>query len=296
MGRFSALLIGASAYDEAPLGFVLRDLKKLREALQRRGVRVELPRPPAGWPVTANFVNGEVVGFLARAEPGERLLIGLSGHGTHVDGQDYLVPEDIHPEQRPLWKGCIAIDWKQELQETRAAQVLFLVDACRQGIRDAMGPPVGWSPSKMRAVASRKVARLYACAPGELARFVASGESTAQAGDGSFSLFSRAVREVLVSHEGPLNLDELRAGVQQRVSALHREYRKAAEWPGGWPGRGAGGAAVLTQPPDAVAGWRSCGDPGTGAFPPLRWRSTGRRPWWRRGPIARLPSSSPCRG
>ncbi|KJS58736.1 hypothetical protein VM95_31490, partial [Streptomyces rubellomurinus] len=122
--------------------------------------------------------------------------------------------------------GCIAIDWKQELQETAAAQVLFLVDACRQGIRDAMGPPPGWSPSKMRAVAGRKVARLYACAPGELARFVPAEESTAQGGDGSFSLFSRAVREVLVSHEGPLDLSELRAGVQERVSALHREHRK----------------------------------------------------------------------
>ncbi|KJS57377.1 hypothetical protein VM98_01875 [Streptomyces rubellomurinus subsp. indigoferus] len=227
MGRFSALLIGASAYDDAPLRFVPRDVEQLGEALRGRGVRVEVPRPREGRQVTANFVNGEVVGFLARAEPGERLLIGLSGHGTHVDGQDYLVPEDIHPELRPYRSGCIAIDWKQELQETAAAQVLFLVDACRQGIRDAMGPPPGWSPSKMRAVAGRKVARLYACAPGELARFVPAEESTAQAGDGgSFSLFSRAVREVLVSHEGPLDLGELRAGVQERVSALHREHRK----------------------------------------------------------------------
>ncbi|KJS57690.1 caspase family protein, partial [Streptomyces rubellomurinus] len=131
----SALLIGASAYDDAPLRFVPRDVEQLGEALRGRGVRVEVPRPRAGRPVTANFVNGEVVGFLARAEPGERLLIGLSGHGTHVDGQDYLVPEDIHPELRPYRSGCIAIDWKQELQETAAAQVLFLVDACRQGIR-----------------------------------------------------------------------------------------------------------------------------------------------------------------
>ncbi|MGA5818064.1 caspase family protein [Kitasatospora sp. NPDC094028] len=228
-GGFSALLIGASAYDEAPLRFVPRDLEKLGEALRRRGVRVESPRPRDGRQVTANFVNGEVVGFLARAEPGERLLISLSGHGTHVDGQDYLVPEDIHPELRPYRSGCIAIDWKQELQETAAAQVLFLVDACRQGIRDAMGPPPGWSPSKMRAVAGRKVARLYACAPGELARFVPAEESTASSGDGSFSLFSRAVREVLLSHEGPLDLGELRAGVQERVSALHREHRKAGK-------------------------------------------------------------------
>ncbi|MFF2073501.1 caspase family protein [Kitasatospora sp. NPDC058162] len=226
MGRFSALLIGAADYGRDSLPFVHQDLASLGKALEARGADVWLPRPRAGGQVTANFVNGEVGDFLARAVPGERLVICLSGHGTHVDGQDYLVPEDIHPQQRPYWSGCIAIDWKQGLQETAAAQVLFLIDACRQGIRDSMGPPPGWSPSKMRAVASRRVARLYACAPGELARFVPAEDSTAGSADGSFSLFSRAVREVLVSHEGPLHLDELRAGVQQRVNALHREHRK----------------------------------------------------------------------
>ncbi|MGA5818071.1 caspase family protein [Kitasatospora sp. NPDC094028] len=227
VGRFSALLIGAADYVTDPLPFVPRDLEHLGEALEARGVGVQLPRPREGAQVTRNFVIGEVSSFLARAEPGDRLVIGLSGHGVHANGHDYLVPEDIHLGQSPYSSGCIRIGWQQELQETDATQVLFLIDACRQGIRDSMGPPRGWSASRMRTVANRKVARLYACAPGELSRFVTVEESTASSGDGSFSLFSRAVRDVLLSHEGPLNLDELRAKVHGRVNALHHEHRKA---------------------------------------------------------------------
>ncbi|KJS57361.1 hypothetical protein VM98_01760 [Streptomyces rubellomurinus subsp. indigoferus] len=231
MGRFSALLIGAADYGRAPLPFVHRDLRGLGEALEARGVDVRLPRPRAGTQVTANFVNGEVGGFLMRARAGDRLLVCLSGHGAHADGQDFLVPEDMHRGVVPYQSGCIAIDWRQEAERTRAAQVLFLVDACRQGFdEDAMGEPVGWSAERMRAAASRKVARLYACAPGQVARFVTAEESVAASAGGSFSLFSRAVRDVLVSHDGPLNLRQLRDGVQGRIDALHRDHRKD-----GWP-------------------------------------------------------------
>ncbi|KJS51788.1 hypothetical protein VM98_35245, partial [Streptomyces rubellomurinus subsp. indigoferus] len=68
-----------------------------------------------------------------------------------------------------------------------------------------LNPAAGVLPSARRA--GQKVAGLDACAPGELARFVPGEESPAEAGDcGSLSLFSRAVRELPVSHEGPLQL------------------------------------------------------------------------------------------
>ncbi|KJS61848.1 caspase family protein [Streptomyces rubellomurinus] len=223
MGRFSALLIGAADYGEGEsLHFVHRDLEKLGEALRERGVEVLRPRPVAGRQVTANFVNGEVNGFLKRARPGDRLLICLSGHGTHIDGQDFLVPEDIHPEVQ-YKSGCVAIDWKEQLQGTRAAQVLIMIDACRQGVRDYMAGPVGWASGEVRAVAGRKVARLYACSPGELARFAPAAEPSWTQDDGSFSLFSRAVRDVLVAHDGPLDLQQLCEQVQVKVEVLHRE-------------------------------------------------------------------------
>ncbi|MGA5818048.1 caspase family protein [Kitasatospora sp. NPDC094028] len=223
MGRFSALLIGAADYGESDsLHFVHRDLEKLGEVLRERGVEVVRPRPREGHQVTRNFVKGEVIGFLRRARPGSRLLICLSGHGTHIDGQDFLVPEDIHPDL-PYKSGCVAIDWKEQLQSTPAAQVLFMIDACRQGVRDYMAGPMGWATGEVRAVAGRKLAKLYACSPGELARFAPAVKPSWTVDDGSFSLFSRAVRDVLVAHDGALDLDRLFRLVKQRVEHLHRE-------------------------------------------------------------------------
>ncbi|MCG6494181.1 caspase family protein [Kitasatospora sp. A2-31] len=167
MGGFAALLIGASDYEPAglpPLSFVPRDLQRLGEALRARGFRVVLPK--ARRQVSTNFVNGEVGHFLRAARRGETLLICLSGHGLHAKGTDYLIPEDAHPNMEPFWSGCVAIDWRNEVENTPAAQVLFLIDACREGVQqDSMGGTVGWASRKALIVAGRKVAHLYACSP-----------------------------------------------------------------------------------------------------------------------------------
>ncbi|MFC5661530.1 caspase family protein [Kitasatospora misakiensis] len=231
MGGFAALLIGASDYGRVgftPLPFVLRDLERLDGALRARGFRVE--RPEAGTQINWNYVNGEVSRFLAHARHGETLLICLSGHGLHADGVDYLVPEDLHRHRWPLSAGCVAIDWRNEIENTPAAQVLFLIDACREGVRnDTMGGAAGWASRKAMKVRERRVAHLYACSPGGYAYFVGPGdpgEAERGPGDDSFSLFSRAVLEVLLSHDGRLTLAQLRSAVQPRIEELHRAYGK----------------------------------------------------------------------
>ncbi|MCX4683696.1 caspase family protein [Kitasatospora purpeofusca] len=221
MGGFAALLIGASDYARVgftPLPFVPRDLERLDNALRARGFRVE--RPGADEPISWNFVNGEVSRFLEKARRDETLLICLSGHGLHAQGVDYLIPEDLHRYRKPLWSGCVAIDWRSEVENTRAAQVLFLVDACREGVgSDTMAGAVGWASGRAMTVKSRRIAHLYACSPGGYAHFVA-------ARSGSFSLFSRAVLDVLLVHEGPLNLEQLSEAVQRRIEELHTEHGK----------------------------------------------------------------------
>ncbi|KJY29149.1 caspase family protein [Streptomyces sp. NRRL S-495] len=222
MGGFAALLIGASDYERVgftPLPFVPRDLERLDAALRARGFRVE--RPGAGERISWNFVNGEVSRFLEKARRGETLLICLSGHGLHAQGVDYLIPEDLHRYRKPLWSGCVAIDWRSEVENTRAAQVLFLIDACREGVGgDTMAGAVGWASGRAMTVKSRRIAHLYACSPGGYAHFVA-------AGSGSFSLFSRAVLDELLAHDGPLTLEWLSEAVQSRIEALHAEHGKS---------------------------------------------------------------------
>ncbi|MEU6071042.1 caspase family protein [Streptomyces sp. NPDC047082] len=182
------------------------------------------------WQLTPNIINGEVTGFLKKAEPGDHLLIVLSGHGVHSDGKDYLIPEDIHPELSTFVSGCVEIDWRAELEHCSAAQIVFLIDACREGIeRDTMGTSA-WTSRKVAATLRRKVAYVYACSKAEFARYVRETDTVRDGHDvgtrprESFSLFSRAVTDVLGGTASTLH--EFRTSVQERVDALHLAYGK----------------------------------------------------------------------
>ncbi|NUV58373.1 caspase family protein [Streptomyces sp. CAI-85] len=242
MGRHRALLIGTSEYDMrgvASLPFIPGDLARLGAVLRDRGfdeVQVLAGRE-GGKQVSANYVNGRVVGFLRRARPGDTLFILLSGHGVHAKGRDYLVPEDIDEDTHPFESGCVAIDWREHLDDTPASQVVFLIDACREGIEpQSMGVASvrQWSRQKVSAALRRKVAYVYACSPAQLALFVRPHDvpgdpvTDARPGD-SFSLFSRSVSDVIGACPdlAPLTLDAFREAVQDRVTALHRAYHKA---------------------------------------------------------------------
>ncbi|MFF6954363.1 caspase domain-containing protein [Streptomyces iakyrus] len=241
MGRHRALLIGASGYEVSgvsSLPFIPNDLARLGAALKERGfdeVQVLAARE-GGKQVSANYVNARVIGFLKRARQGDTLLIFLSGHGVHSRGRDYLVPEDIDEDTHPFESGCVAIDWRQHLDETLAGHVVFLIDACREGIEQGSMGIAGvqqWSRQKISAALRRKVAYVYACSPGQLALFVRAHESPTQVVAGiepgeSFSLFSRSVSDVISIQPatGMLALDEFKRTVQGRMSELHRAYAK----------------------------------------------------------------------
>ncbi|MGW1957603.1 caspase family protein [Streptomyces sp. NPDC001920] len=294
MARHRALLIGASDYEMRgvpPLPFIPADLARLGSVLEDRGfddVQVLAGRE-GGKQVSANYVNARVAGFLRRAHPGDTLFILLSGHGVHAKGRDYLVPEDIDEDTHPFEAGCVAIDWREHLDETPAEHVVFLIDACREGIeQDSMGVTSvkQWSRQKISAALRRKVAYVYACSPGQYALFVRphdfplSPVAGARVGD-SFSIFSRSVSDVIAAHPGgaTLPLGRFQDAVQNRMTELHRGYRKSGQpqflrvvsdipsdgflflpSPGGRPGRVRGPSAVMPGPSAAE------GDADTAAY------------------------------
>ncbi|MFI0937746.1 caspase family protein [Streptomyces sp. NPDC021020] len=230
---YRALLIGASTYDDPAIGdlpFVPEDLRQLHAALSARGfASVEVLEAPRG--IIRTTVNARVGGFLREARRDDVLLVVLSGHGQRFEGTDYLIPEDASFAIRPFAECCVAIDWQRELEDSAAAQVLFLVDACREGFaRDTMSPVGvrGWGGQRIAAALRRKVGYLYACSPAQVALFVKPNE---QAADGtspgeSFSLFSRAVAGVVAELPHAMDLGEFHRQVQERVTALHRAYAK----------------------------------------------------------------------
>ncbi|MGX1546835.1 caspase family protein [Streptomyces adustus] len=244
MARHRALLIGASDYEMhgvSSLPFIPGDLARLGLILEERGfdeVQVLAGRE-GGKQVSANYMNGRVAGFLRRARPDDTLVILLSGHGVHAKGRDYLVPEDIDEDTHPFESGCVAIDWREHLDETLAGQVVFLIDACREGIeQESMGVASvkQWSRQKVSAALRRKVAYVYACSPTQLALFVRPQDTPVSPVDGirpgeSFSIFSRSVSDVIAAHSdaAALDLDEFKDAVQDRMTELHRVYRKRGQ-------------------------------------------------------------------
>ncbi|WP_330305450.1 MULTISPECIES: caspase family protein [unclassified Streptomyces] len=231
MARYKALLIGVAQYEApgiSPLPFVHDDLDRMATALSARGFH-QVHLAQAQW-FTPNVINGEVTGFLASAEPGDRLLVVMSGHGVHSEGRDYLVPEDIRPELSPFTGGCVEIDWRDELESTRASQVVFLIDACREGIRNDTMSTSAWSIRKVAAALRRKAAYVYACSQAEVARYVRDTDTVRAGHDvgtkpaDTFSLFSRTVTDLLA---GPVStLREFKPAAQERIDALHKAYGK----------------------------------------------------------------------
>ncbi|MDH6222946.1 caspase family protein [Streptomyces pseudovenezuelae] len=245
MGRHRGLLIGASEYEMRgiqPLPFVPGDLTRLGAVLTAHGfsdVQV-LARRAGGKQISANYINARVVGFLRRVRPGDTAFILLSGHGVHARGKDYLVPEDIDEDVHPFESGCVPIDWRRHLDETPADHVVFLIDACREGIEQDSMSVAGvreWGRQQISAALRRKVAYLYGCSPAQLALFVHPYE---QAQDGldhrtrpgeSFSIFSRSIADVVSEHPRgePLALAAFKDAVQDRVTELHRAYGKKGD-------------------------------------------------------------------
>ncbi|MFJ2651735.1 caspase family protein [Streptomyces sp. NPDC087420] len=241
MARHKALLIGASDYDEPAiksLPFIRDDLQRLEGALSERGFQpVEIAESPRG--ITPNAVNRHVLRFLRDAGRGDTLFIMLSGHGVHFEGADYLIPEDAFYEGGSFAESCIEIGWRKELEESPAGQVIFLIDACREGAsrntKAATRMP-GWERPKIAAALRRKVAYVYACSTAQYALYVDESEEVRPGVDvgtkpkESFSLFSRAISDV-VSGAVPgaahsLRMDEFEEAVQARVAELHLAYDK----------------------------------------------------------------------
>jgi hypothetical protein len=232
---YKALLIGASEYDDpaiSGLAFVRDDLALLQAVLADRGfAAAEILESARG--VTRTAVNARVSRFLREADRGDCLLVLLSGHGQHFEGADYLIPEDASFQIEPFADCCVQIDWRRELENSPAARVVFLVDACREGFeRDTKSPAGvrGWSRPKIAAALRRKVAYVYACSPAEVARYVRASDrpvrpEAGRAGD-SFSLFSRAVSDVVAGSGHAMDLAEFEQRVQARIDALHTAYGK----------------------------------------------------------------------
>lgn len=215
MAAFRALLLGVAEYDDpqiVPLPFVPNDIGALSVALEETGYRV---RTLDGGRLSRPKICAEVGQFLGDARPNDSLLVYLSGHGAHTEGVDYLVPSEADL-RIPLRESMVPLTyWAGALERSRAGQVLFVVDACREGFdQQSMAVELQrWSTGRIDHVAQQRIAFLFACGPGEKAQFVPG------TGD-SFSVFSRAWQQILANGQTGHTLDELVAALNEQMREL----------------------------------------------------------------------------
>ncbi|MFJ3307748.1 caspase family protein [Streptomyces sp. NPDC086549] len=238
MGRYLALLVGASDYqssqgDFSSLDFIPAELSRLRRALLDRGfARVDLVArgfvTDHGTGINGSLVRGSVNKALAEAKPGDTLLIVLSGHGIQHEGRDYLVPEGLHPYDDHV-EESVPVDWAaRAVSNSEADTVVFLFDTCREGVRHETKGRPRLVPRKRdldwKLEQRRRVARVFACSPLEKALWARDAARDAGSDDAdtrAFSLFTRALTDLVGERTPQVALHQLLDSLQTRITELH---------------------------------------------------------------------------
>ena len=160
-----AILVGVNEYvDDGNLNFAVQDVEALRDVLLLIGYRQEnvycltsgSPVPTLPIKSTIEFVIKTV---LAKAKPGDTVIIVMSGHGTEENGEACFCPMDTRTQ-----KDLVSInDIVKNFGGCKATNKLMIVDACRP----TMKLPPGFQPMQPLVSPAEGVMLLQSCAKGE---------------------------------------------------------------------------------------------------------------------------------
>ena len=223
MSKRRALLIGVPEYesDAIPnLPIVCQDLKLLHAALEKSGFSVRSLGEDG-----QSYGRNQILQALRReckdVKNVDTLVLYFSGHGLHFQGKDYLVPFDAAlDDPEAIADYLVPVDLSREIDQAQAKTIIFIVDACREGIKlDVKDIALArWSRGERKQATHRGFVLVFSCGPGQKSRYV-SGEQ-------GFSLFSRALAEVLAPQHAACTLQEVLAETQVRLNAIAAEHNK----------------------------------------------------------------------
>jgi hypothetical protein len=219
-----ALLIGIPKYDSpaiSDLPFIESDIVRLSESLHSCGYETQVIGTRHSQPATRGAVLGEVHAFCRTARQDETLLVTFSGHGVHLDGKDYLVPADATVADEIFTDLLVPVDFARSVQASAAASILFFIDACREGVELGTMSAVAlqrWSEGVIEHIERQNVGFIFSCTAGEVSRFVS-------APDDQYSLFSRALADVLKPETSRQTFGDFRQRLQNRLDVLARNQQ-----------------------------------------------------------------------
>jgi hypothetical protein len=224
--RRRALLLGVPRQDSqyiTSLGVVENDLERVAAALRSSRYEVDLIGLADRGEFAANSLRRRIRKFCQDPQSrGATLLIYFSGHGLHWKGRNWLVAGDAHPDDLvELQAGLLEADQSEVFDKCPAQTIVFMIDACREGVNF---PEKGlvlepWSPDQLHAAANQRRATVYSCGLGQLSRFHMPDD-----GSPGYSLFSLALAEVMHAEHEARSLREVVQALEGGVTALCRQH------------------------------------------------------------------------
>jgi hypothetical protein len=254
--RFRALLLGAGEYDDPrirALPCVRTDIVEVAKSLEKRGYELDESSDLTGR-LTRPQLMESVGRFLDGARDGDTLLVYLSGHGVHTDGMTYLIPSDAPLGRMRLSFFSVPLEaWREDIEQSAADGIVFLVDACREGYDETAMAVTrqGWDAERIARAGRSQVAWIFPCGEGEVARFVRAEES----GGKPFSLFAQSVVMALQDRATPATLDGFTGVVAEQVAGLAAKYGKPRQEVHAHVSRGHRPFAVLPAPAGGPHDW-----------------------------------------
>ncbi len=229
--RRRALLLGVPRQESpaiASLSVVHRDLDIVADALRASRYEVTTIDLGSRYETSANHLRFSIGQFCKDEQSdGATLLLYFSGHGVHWEGLNWLVGCDARTDDLDDFRsGLVAADQTATFNKSKARTIVFMVDACREGVQlpDKAVSLGAWSPEQVQVVGQQRRATVYACGLGQYSRFVVDAD-----GNPVHSVFARALADVMDSGHPARTLRELRDGLRTRVDALCRQHQLAEQ-------------------------------------------------------------------
>jgi tetratricopeptide (TPR) repeat protein len=215
--RRVALVLGNAAYTlQRPLKNPANDARAVGRALRELGFEVL-----EGTDLTYTGMNTLIGEFLRKAASARVALLFFSGHGSQVDGKNYLLPTDARPASRAT-VAFERIDLDRILagldDENRTN--IVILDACRNN-------PFERTPSTTRDASDKEGLAPYAAVgAGMLIAFATAPGRTAADGRGDTSPFTAS----LIKHIGTPGLEVYNMLTRVRVDVAAASNKQQIPW------------------------------------------------------------------
>nr|WP_237519033.1 caspase family protein [Streptomyces sp. SID5910] len=203
------------------LDYLEGEFHKVRAELGQCGYEISQDSSCDHEELTYQGLTRRIETFLRSGRRGDHLVVYLSGHGFYYDRTLWFVGSDsdgLSDSKAVIRSSNLPLDdhWADTVgDDTRAENVLFVVDACRERLSTDRHERL--SPVKPLAGHDR-LTYLLACAPSEVAAFSGNGAERS-------SLFTKALLNVLGDGHEELPAGRLHTLLSDEMADLQERHR-----------------------------------------------------------------------